>query len=441
MSTESHSDASNPNLPQEPAPGFADRRALLAGLGGLAAGSLLAGANTAHAGPLSPPPGPVTPTGRTLLEVEPRIPVGPTTTPGDAFFVFRITQSGTYYLTQNVIGTPGRSGILINAPSVTLDLNGFTIEGVANSGSGIRVLPLSSQLRLFNGNISQWGSHGLQFSESTGTLFCESVSFTSNGQAGLNSVSGTVVANLCLAAENGTAGLVASGNGSVVTNCTASENGTDGIVIGFGGSLTNSSAFSNGGFGLRVSSQSTVSGCTVGQNGSGVSLGISAMIDSSAVVSSQSVGVLAPNGNRVSNCVVRENQGIGIDAGVACTITGSTVVSSGIDGIRINRRCLVDRNLIVGNGTQVTNGAGIRTSDAANHIRDNTCYDNDIGIWANSAVNFIESNRCSGNGQNWNVVAGNACFASIASLNPAPFAGNAGGVSWGSTDPRANFTL
>ena len=50
----------------------------------------------ALAGPLNPPAGPVTSTYKTLTEVEPRIAINLTNTPGDANSVFKITQRGSY---------------------------------------------------------------------------------------------------------------------------------------------------------------------------------------------------------------------------------------------------------------------------------------------------------------------------------------------------------
>ncbi|HZW06443.1 MAG TPA: hypothetical protein VFF65_04910, partial [Phycisphaerales bacterium] len=79
-----------------------DRRFLLGGLTGLAGiAALSAVGRNAAAGPIDPPAGPVAPTGRTLAEVEPRTPIGPVTTPGDADAVFKITQPGSYYLAGN----------------------------------------------------------------------------------------------------------------------------------------------------------------------------------------------------------------------------------------------------------------------------------------------------------------------------------------------------
>src|SRR5690349_17632222 len=75
------------------------------------------------------PPGPPAPSLKTLDQVEPRIPVDATHTPGNGNNVFIINQSGSYYLTTNVVGVPSRNGISIQADNVTLDLRGFTLFG------------------------------------------------------------------------------------------------------------------------------------------------------------------------------------------------------------------------------------------------------------------------------------------------------------------------
>ena len=47
------------------------------------------------AGPLDPPAGPVASTYKTLTEVEPRIAINATNTPGDADSIYKVTQPGS----------------------------------------------------------------------------------------------------------------------------------------------------------------------------------------------------------------------------------------------------------------------------------------------------------------------------------------------------------
>src|SRR5688572_18815184 len=69
------------------------------------------------------PPGPPSPTFKTLQQVEPRAPI--TNLP------FTISQPGSYYLTTNL--TSATTGITIAASGVTLDLLGFELAGVPGS--------------------------------------------------------------------------------------------------------------------------------------------------------------------------------------------------------------------------------------------------------------------------------------------------------------------
>lgn len=124
----------------------ADRRALLAGLGGVMAGSLLTG--KARAGNLNPPPGEIGPTGKSVQEIadkvarttvgfaEPRIPVQ--SLPGSPQYSYIISASGSYYLTQNIPSESGKHGIYIGADNVDLDLCGFHLIGGSGAQSAIR---------------------------------------------------------------------------------------------------------------------------------------------------------------------------------------------------------------------------------------------------------------------------------------------------------------
>ena len=75
------------------------------------------------------PPGAPAPTMKTLQQVEPRVPIS---TAGAT-----ITQSGSYYLTCNLVGASGVNGINVNADNVTIDLNGFVLDGKSLGASGL----------------------------------------------------------------------------------------------------------------------------------------------------------------------------------------------------------------------------------------------------------------------------------------------------------------
>lgn len=104
-------------------------------------GLMLLAAAPGLAGPLDPPPGPITSTGKVLADIEPRTAINASNTPGDSTCVFKITRPGSYCFTGNILGAAGKSGILIAlGPSgghVSIDMRGFTLQGVPESLDGI----------------------------------------------------------------------------------------------------------------------------------------------------------------------------------------------------------------------------------------------------------------------------------------------------------------
>ena len=103
----------------------------------IGAAILLVGAWIANAGDLNPPSGAVAPTMKTLVEIEPRTAVNATNTPGDADSLFKITLPGSYYLTGPIDVPIGKHGIVVMADRATIDLNGFSIQGIPGSLNGI----------------------------------------------------------------------------------------------------------------------------------------------------------------------------------------------------------------------------------------------------------------------------------------------------------------
>ncbi len=110
------------------------RAALAMGLLGVIA-ALSAG------GDPSPPPGPVGSTMVTLDAIEPRNILKDYF--GDSTSVVRLTQPGQYVATENIVVPAGKSGIVVDLPpgvtgTVSIDLNGFEIQGQPGSLDGVR---------------------------------------------------------------------------------------------------------------------------------------------------------------------------------------------------------------------------------------------------------------------------------------------------------------
>jgi hypothetical protein len=112
-------------------------------------------ASGARGGPLDPP-GPPSPSG-TLPQVEPRSPVPPVG--WDGTFPITIAASGSYFLTRNLSTPTGAVGVNITASYVTLDLNGFTLDGNtegSGTGVGVRAEPSTRQVHVSNGKITEF---------------------------------------------------------------------------------------------------------------------------------------------------------------------------------------------------------------------------------------------------------------------------------------------
>ncbi len=122
---------------------------------------------------------------KSLSQIEPRTPIN--TLPGDGGYdLYYISQSGSYYLTTNIVVASGTNGIGVGASDVVIDLNGFTLSGTA-SRIAIRSTANLGRVRICNGQLTGW-SGGLDFYvNGTGTnLTLENVQMTlTNGGAGL----------------------------------------------------------------------------------------------------------------------------------------------------------------------------------------------------------------------------------------------------------------
>ncbi|MFO0855874.1 MAG: right-handed parallel beta-helix repeat-containing protein [Phycisphaerales bacterium] len=344
----------------------------------VATAALIAFAGLVVAGPLNPPVGAVTSTGKTLTEVEPRIAINLVNTPGDGDSLFKITQPGSYYLTGNVTGVNAKDGIEIAASGVTIDLNGFDMLGVTGSRDAVWAsLGSLTNITVRNGSIRNWGGIGINFQTNV----------VDGGR-----VDGVDV-RACFK------GMI-TGRNFVVSNCTALANTNTGFDSQSGSIVTDCTAYGNGAIGFDLSTNNTVSGC------------------SSAFNSAD--GFSLSSGNVISHCTSSFNSinGFAI-AGDGNLITGNTADSNGNSG----------------------NGAGIVVSGTDNRVEGNTMRSADAGLRVTAAGNFIVRNTAASNTTGWEIVPGNS-FGPIviASTNAAIVIGNSAPGTLGSTDPNANFT-
>jgi hypothetical protein len=173
------------------------------------------------------PPGPPGPTMLTLSQVEPRTPVDGTHTPGNSSAEFAITNSGSYYLTTNIVGVSGKDGIDIYANNVALDLNGFSLTGVNSSGyyQGIQIFAGCTNVVVRNGAVSGWSEHGVYSLGNNVTL--EDLSVSDNTYYGLVINDVSFIHN-CMSSGNKAIGIAVLANDSFVLNNVCAGNDTGG---------------------------------------------------------------------------------------------------------------------------------------------------------------------------------------------------------------------
>ncbi len=236
-------------------------------------------------------------------------------------FPLVISATGSYVLTSNItVPDVNTTAISVQADNVTIDLNGFSIQGpvvctgapvtsCSPTGSGIGVDANGrSGVTLRDGLIQGMGSNGASLG--AGYRF-ENVTATNNGGSGL----------------------VAGGGNGTAIGCIAKSNRASGLDMARG-SVQNSTAEFNGGVGIGAT---TVSGCYAGANGSA---GISALSVTGSAADSNGARGIAASGV-VANSTAVNNGSNGMSAAVAtgCYASGNgsnpQILTTGITGQNI----------------------------------------------------------------------------------------------------------
>ena len=169
---------------------------------------------------------------------------------GDAVgFTVMITQPGSYRLTGDLTLSVANEAIEINAPDVTLDLNGFTITGAgagtgSNDGIQIKNVAEMENVEVRNGTVREFGRHGV---------------FTGLSPRGMRAVG-------IRALGNGSGGIQLEAHGTLVRDCTVAGNGGIGIR-GIEATLIVNTVFENTSWGLLINNAGYGSNVVFDNNG------------------------------------------------------------------------------------------------------------------------------------------------------------------------------
>ena len=283
------------------------------------------------------PPGTPAPTMRTLLQVEPRTPVQ-TLSGLNGQCQYLVNKPGSYYLTGNITGVKGLEGIRITTDSVTIDLNGFSLIGVAGTQMGVNSQAKRTVLR--NGTICLWVPTALYLGDHARL---ESLNVEQNSYTGIAVGAGCLIRD-CIVEKNSFHGLQVMA-GTIVKDCIIEGNTQYGVYIyGSGGQIHQ---------------------CTIQGNRYGISAttGGDWMIANNVVCSNQYNGIEVKPGSMVmSNLVSGSGSYIGISANDMSRVEGNHVTgfATGIEG-----NILADGNVVINNSClyNATNYHGISNNN------------------------------------------------------------------------------
>lgn len=297
-------------------------------------------------GSLTPPSGPPTATMKSLQEIEPRVPIGSATTPGDLNSQFRIIAPGSYYVTGSLTVSSGRSFLEIAADNVTVDLNGCRLAGAAGSLSGIVLAGGVANVRLHNGTLADFDQDGIVASQASGVSLRHVTVAGVGGTAFRVGPGGEIVD--CLAVNAGNTGFNLS-DGAVAERCSAKSSGNGGgFFTGIACKLTRCVALQNGGSGFDAGSETAIISCT----------SVSNAVNGVGVVSGATTV-------RVQDCQLAGNGVRGIEATTCCAIEGNSIRShSGQAQIHLTGR----GNRVWNNHTYGTGVAASATATATNNV-------------------------------------------------------------------------
>lgn len=381
-------------------------------------------------GPLTPPGAPA-PLMKTLEQVEPRTPVNAVNTPGDTNAVYVISQPGSYYLTGDVLGVPGQHGIRIDADYVTLDLNGYTLDGVIGSLSGIKT-PVQnfSALTIRNGSVRYWGEYGVHVL--AGTLILDRVRAEGNTAGGFWQWGNTGVTLNCEAINNGGIGFEVFSTG-IMEGCVSRNNGDHGFLFrSYGIHVSNCEATGNAGSGIGPTEDYWVGRVMLvrdsrfsGNAESGLDVRSDIYLEN--VVSGNHANFGQSGFEMRGNARIKDVEGFGNGFTGIFTlshefpnqwetvyITGVQAVSNGQHGVSIkSRRGRIQDSALTGNGTR--------------------------GLELEAGSNYSIAFRNTGTPSGWWFHT-NTFGRGVSAPISAAVSGNAGGAGLGTTDPWVNIT-
>ena len=374
-------------------------------------------------GPLTPPGAPA-PMMKTLVQVEPRIPISSA--------AYTISQPGSYYLTTNL--TCAGHGVVIAVGGVTLDLMGFTLTGDrGNSDYGVFLDGATNvsirNVVVRNGIICNFGyGVGVQYTQNSRfehLVVADNVNYGVylNGSY-LGQCDGNTIADCSISGNymgiNLNGSYLGQCDGNTVADCSVGGNSLYGVNLW--------------GDNYGQCNGNTVADCAISENGSsGVWL----------------EGYLGQcDGNAIVDCSVSGNREFGVylyGSSGQCdgnTIAGCRIIGNGLYGIQLNAyngQC--DGNTISACAVQKNADRGISLWGAdgnrleGNHISGQTGISTYGILCSSTERNLLLRNTCVGQTYNFTMTANDTYGPIVTGAGALSTTNGAAGLS-----PWANFS-
>lgn len=190
-----------------------------------------------RAGEIDPPAGPVSATGR----FGPKVDV--LTLPGSSSSTHTITESGSYYLSRNLQGSAGLNAIRVEAPNVTIDLNGFSID--ANGGDGIRTgSSAGGFLVIKNGDLFN-AEQGIP-ANTIELITIQNLTIRDCSTNAINTNAGNTRIVDCQVLNAGSEGIRVAGNNGIISGCVVTNSVGRGITTNSSFLVENCVSLGNG---------------------------------------------------------------------------------------------------------------------------------------------------------------------------------------------------
>lgn len=314
------------------------------------------------------PPGAPAPTMKTLAQIEPRNAI--------SALPVTISNAGSYYLTTNLTGVSASHGITVSASDVTLDLNGFSLIGVAGALTGITSAAPALALTVRNGTLRNWPGGAIAVA-GTDARF-ESLNVYSNGTSFAITAGARAQLRSSSLAQN--AAGVSLGPGGAVSDCVIRHNTGTGLLTGEGSLVRHCVVFGNAGNGVVLGNGSSLQGGIVRTNGQN--------------------GVVALTNASLAHCNIAQNFSNGVFLTIGGRITDCTISSNRVDGIRAVGRCTITGNSLDFNGL-AGRDAGIRLLDTDSRVEENNITSHITGILSDFGFNLIVRNKATLNDTNF----------------------------------------